>query len=116
VTRALLLLLILVCPLSLSACDWGKEAHSEIKLSNGIIEIDRAGESPDPRETVLGIRRGTPASVVRARLGIPFAKIRSGRDTCWAYRARQAGTSVDALDFCINKQRRVRRILIGVHG
>jgi len=104
---------ILVCPLSLSACDWGKDAHSEIKLSNGIIEIDRTVEVPDLLESVLGIRRGTPASVVSTTLGIPFAKVGSRGDTCWVY---QAGSSVDALDFCINRQQRVTRILVGAHG
>jgi len=116
VTRGLVLLLILVCPLSLSACDWGNEAHSEITLSNGLIEIDRAVKVPDLLDGVLGIAKGTPASVVSAKLGAPFTKVGSGRDTCWVYHAHQTGTSVDALDFCMNKQQRVSRILIGVHG
>ena len=113
-TRAPVLLLVLVCALSLAGCDWGK-THSEAELEDGLIEIDQAVRPSDLLDGVLGIGRGTPASVVRARLGTPFAKVRSGRGTCWAYRAHQAGTSVDALGFCINKQQRVRRILIGVH-
>jgi hypothetical protein len=113
--HAPLLLLVLVCPLFLAGCDWGKE-HSEIRLADGIIEIDRSVQTADLQASVLGIRNGTPASVVRARFGTPFAKVRSGRDTCWAYHAHQAGTSISALDFCINKQQRVTRILIGAHA
>ena len=114
-TRVPVLLLVLVCALSLAGCDSGK-THSEAEIKDGVIEVHQAVQTSDLLDGVLGIGRGTPASVVRARLGRPFAKVGSGRDTCWAYRAHQAGTSVDALDFCINKQQRVRRISIGVHG
>jgi hypothetical protein len=112
--RTLVLLLVL-CPLSLAGCDWGKD-HSEVRLADGVIEIDGSVQMADPRASVLGISKGTAVSVVRARLGVPFAKVRSGSDTCWAFHAHQSGTSVSALDFCINKQQRVSRILTGEHG
>jgi hypothetical protein len=114
-TRTVLLLLVLACPLCLAACDWGK-AHSEAELTNGVIEIDRAVQAPELLDGVLGIKKGTPAAVVQAKLGTPFARVGSSGDRCWAYHAHQAGSSVDGLDFCMNKQQRVRRILIGVHG
>jgi hypothetical protein len=114
-TRSSILLLVLVCVLALAGCDWGK-AHSEADFKDGVIEIDQAAQPSDLLDGVLGIRRGTPASVVRAKLGTPFAKVGPERDRCWAYHAHQSGSSVDALDFCMNKQQRVSRISIGVHG
>jgi len=68
---------------------------------------------------VLGIHVGSSASDVKATPGIPFTKIsdtfRGQRETCWAYHAGQAHSSLDALDFCVNSSGRVRRILIGEH-
>ena len=52
--------------------------------------------------------------------GRPFAKlpgsIRGQDETCWAYHAVQPRTSIDALDFCLNEEQEVERIVLGVHG
>jgi hypothetical protein len=68
---------------------------------------------------VQGVRRGTTAAQLLAIFGKPFAKVsgtfRGQRQTCWAYHALQPGTSIDALDFCLNKAQKVERITIGAH-
>ena len=80
------------------------------------------------RESVLGIKVGTKVREVRARLGEPFAKVAAGPQTCWAYHASRGGSAssmsledgtssaLDAIDFCMSPDQRVKRISIGVHG
>jgi hypothetical protein len=67
----------------------------------------------------LGVKKGSRADEVRRVFGSPWMKTRSrfhGQpETCWVYHAREAGTSIDVLGFCINKLRRVSRLGIGVH-
>ncbi len=69
---------------------------------------------------VQGVRRDTSAAQLLTIFGKPFTKVsgtfRGQQETCWAYHALQPGTSIDALDFCLNKAQKVERILIGVHG
>jgi hypothetical protein len=113
-TARLLPLMLIGLALTTTAC----ESKGNATLRHGTIEI-RRGVPPSSlqRNGVLGISRGTSASRVLSVLGTPFAKVAvpSERETCWAYRARQPGTSIDALDFCINHAQRVARIVIGVH-
>jgi hypothetical protein len=95
---------------TLAACGSQRDA----RVDHGVIKIRSGVSGSSLRKSVLGITIGTNASTVRAKLGAPFAKVRSEGDTCWAYHAEQPGTSLDALDFCFTAQR-VRRILTGVH-
>jgi hypothetical protein len=106
-----LLLVLVGLAFTLAACGTQRDAsvaHRVIKIHGGV-----SGSSL--RKSVLGITTGTNASTVQAKLGLPFAKVRSEGDTCWAYHAEQPGTSLDALDFCISSKQRVHRILTGVH-
>ncbi len=98
--------------LSLAGCG---SSHS-VKLVGSTIEIGRDVSEASLLKAVLGIKVGTEASVVRARLGKPFATVPARGSVCWAYHANQAKSSLDAVDFCIGPNRRVKRILIGVHG
>lgn len=109
-SRIFILPLLLIC-LGLTACGSSPTA----RIDHGVIKI-RSGTAPSSlQRSVLNLSVGTEAAIVRATLGMPFAMVRSKGDTCWAYRAEQPGTSLDALDFCINEKQRVDRILIGVH-
>jgi hypothetical protein len=96
---------------TLAACGTQRDAT----VVHGVIKIRSGVSGSSLRKSVLGITTGTNASTVQAKLGPPFAKVRSEGETCWAYHAEQSGTSLDALDFCINSKQRVHRILIGVH-
>jgi hypothetical protein len=107
----LLLLVLVVLAFTLAACGTQRDAS----VAHGVIKIRSGVSGSSLRTSVLGITTGTNASTVQAKLGLPFAKVRSEGDTCWVYHAEQPGTSLDALDFCINSKQRVRRILIGVH-
>jgi hypothetical protein len=109
--RLLLPLMLVGLAFTLAACGVQRDA----RVDHGVIKIRSGVKGSSLRRSVLGITMGTNVSTVRAKLGVPFAKVRSGGDTCWAYRAEQAGTSLDALDFCFNIAQRVRRILTGVH-
>ncbi len=99
-----------------SACG----AHPRLAVRHGTIEIRRDVPTSSLVKGVLGIRTGSSASRVSSVLGEPFTKVsvsfRGAPETCWGYRASQPGTSVDGLSFCINRARRVERIMIGVHG
>jgi hypothetical protein len=102
--------------LTASAC----ASHPAVALHNGTIEVRRDVDVSSLLHSVLGVRPGSPSADVRETFGTPFAKIGSafhGRpETCWAYRAHRPDSSLDALDFCVNRAQRVDRILIGVHG
>lgn len=120
--RSLAVVLALVVGLSLAGCGSG---HG-VKVVRGTIEIGHDVSDASLRQSVLGIKIGTDAQEVRTRLGKPFAKVAAGPQTCWAYHASQGGSatsmsltdgsSLDAIDFCMNPAQRVKRILIGVHG
>jgi hypothetical protein len=109
--RLLMPLLLVGLAATLAACG----AQRDASVAHGVIKIRSGVSGASLRKSVLGITTGTNASTVRAKLGFPFAKVRSDGDTCWAYHAEQPGTPLDALDFCINSEQRVRRILTGVH-
>ena len=102
---------IAIVAFTLAACG----AQRDARVDHGVIKIRSGVSGSSLRRSVLGITMGTKASTVRAKLGVPFAKVRSDGDTCWAYRAEQPGTSLDALEFCFNTAQRVSRILTGVH-
>jgi hypothetical protein len=109
--RLLLPLVLVALTFTLAACGTQRDAS----VAHGVIKIPSGVSGSSLRKSVLGITIGTNASTVEAKLGPPFAKVRSEGDTCWAYHAEQPGTPLDALDFCINSRQRVRRILTGVH-
>jgi hypothetical protein len=104
------------------------KGSNRVKLVDGTILIGQAVTDTSLRESVLGITVGTRVREVRARLGEPFAKVAAGPQTCWAYHASQGGSassmslqdgtssSLDAIDFCMSPNQRVKRISIGVHG
>lgn len=104
--------LVFGCGAVLTGCGSGDSA----KLVGDTIEIGQNVSGTSLVKSVLGIEVDTQASVVRSRLGKPFAKVGARRQTCWAYHASQPGSSVDAIDFCMGPNRRVKRILIGGHG
>ena len=112
VRRALVVVLAVTLGVSLPGCGSG---HS-VKLVGGRIEIGREVSETSLLKSVLGIKIGTKASLVRGRLGEPFAKVRARGLVCRAYHANRAKSSLDALDFCMSPNQRVKRILIGVHG
>ena len=101
----------LLVVLALTACDSPPSA----KLVRGVIEVRSGVSGSSLRQSVLGIEVGTSAADVRAKLGEPFAKVSDRGQTCWAYRATQPETALDALDFCMDKGKKVARILTGVH-
>lgn len=107
-TARLTLLLVVV---TVTACG----SHSNAKLARGMIEVRGGASASSLRHSVLGITIGASASDVRRKLGSPFARVSSQGQSCWAYHAHQAGTALDALDFCMDKGGTVARILIGVH-
>jgi hypothetical protein len=80
-----------------------------------VIDVRSGISASSLRHSVIGISVGTSASDVRKKLGEPFTRVASQRQSCWVYHARQPGTALDALDFCIDKSAKVARILIGVH-
>lgn len=96
---------------TLAACG----AQRDPSVDHGVIKIRSGVSGSSVRKSVLGITMGTTSSTVQARLGVPFAKVHSEGDTCWAYHAEQPGTSLDALNFCFNTEHRVSRISTGVH-
>jgi hypothetical protein len=107
--RALVSLLVL---LALTACG----SHPSAKLVRGVIEVRSGVSSSSLRHSVIGITVGTSTSHVSRKLGEPFARVSSRRESCWAYHASQPGTALDALDFCMDNSGKVARILTGVHG
>jgi hypothetical protein len=107
-TRALVSLLVV---LALTGCG----SHPSAKLVRGVIEVHSGVSSASLRHSVMGITVGTSATHVRRKLGEPFARISSAGQSCWAYYARQPGTALDGLDFCIDRNGKVARILTGVH-
>lgn len=112
VVRMTCSLVSLVAVLSLTACG----SHPSAKLRGGVIEVRSGVSGSSLRHSVLGITIGTGASEVRRKLGEPFARVASQGQSCWAYHATQPQTSLDALDFCIDKSGKVARILTGVHA
>ena len=112
VKRPLVIVLALSVGVGLAACGGG---HG-VKIVGHTIEIGQDVSETSLMRSVLAIKVGTNASVVRARLGAPFAKVGSGHQTCWVYHAHQPKTSLDAIDFCMSRNRRVERIVTGVHG
>src|SRR5689334_23356687 len=95
-----------------------------VTFSGGVIHVPTSLDADSLTNSVLGIGVGTSASEVHGRLGAPFAKVGAGRQTCWAYRADQGGSSrsrttpssLDAIDFCMSPGHRVARIVLGMHG
>jgi hypothetical protein len=112
VKRPLVVVLALILEVGLAACGGG---HG-VKVVGHTIEIGQDVSETSLMRSVLGIKVGTKASGVRARLGAPFAKVGSGHQTCWVYHAHQPKTSLDAIDFCMSRNQRVERIVTGVHG
>jgi hypothetical protein len=104
--------LALILGVGLAGCGGG---HG-VKVVGHTIEIGQDVSETSLVRSVLGIKVGTKASVVRKRLGAPFAKVGSGDQTCWVYRAHQPKSSLDAIDFCMSRNQRVERIVTGVHG
>jgi hypothetical protein len=98
----------------------GCGSHPAVALHSGTIEVRRDVNVSSLLQGVLGVRPGSSSTDVRDTFGTPFAKTSSAfhghPDTCWAYRAHQPDSSLDALDFCVNRAQRVDRVLIGVHG
>lgn len=98
----------------------GCDSHPEVTARDGVIEVRRDLDPSSLIHGVFGVRPGSSSEHVRDAFGTPFAKTGSafhGRpDKCWAYRAHQPDSSLDALDFCVNQAQRVTRILIGIHG
>lgn len=105
-------LLVFVCAAVLTGCGSGDRA----RFVGDTIEIGKNVSGASLVKGVLGVEVGTPSSVVRSRLGKPFAKVGARGQTCWAYHASQPDSSVDAIDFCMGHNGRVKRISIGVHG
>lgn len=106
------LALVLLAGMGAAGCG---SSHS-VGVAGGTIAIGASVPQATLLKSVLGIHVGTEASTVQTRLGEPFARVRrNDRQTCWAYHAKQPGTSVDAIDFCIGPSQRVEKILIGVH-
>jgi hypothetical protein len=98
--------------MGLAGCGGG----NGVKFVGHTIEVGQHVSQASLVRSVLGIRVGTKASRVRARLGAPFTKVGSGHQTCWVYHAHQQASSLDAIDFCIGRNQRVERIVTGVHG
>jgi outer membrane protein assembly factor BamE (lipoprotein component of BamABCDE complex) len=102
------------------------KGSSRVRMVDGTIQIGQSVTDTSLRQSVLGIKVGTRAREVRARLGEPFATVAAGHQTCWAYHASQGGSassmsldggsSLDGIDFCMSPSQQVRRILIAVHG
>jgi hypothetical protein len=105
-------MLSLLVVLGVTACG----SHPSAKVVRGAIQVRSGTSGSSLRHSVVGITIGTSASAVREKLGDPFAKVSSQGDSCWAYHANQAGTALDALDFCMDKSGKVVRILTGVHS
>jgi hypothetical protein len=101
----------LLVVLAVTACG----SHSNAKIVRGVIKVRSGISGSSLRHSVVGITVGSSASEVHRKLGDPFARVSSQGQSCWAYRAVQPGTAIDALDFCIDKSEKVARILIGVH-
>jgi hypothetical protein len=112
VKRPLVVVLAFILGVGLAGCGGG---HG-VKVVGHTIEIGQDVSETSLVRSVLGIKVGTRASGVRARLGAPFAKVGSGHQTCWVYHAHQSRTSLDAIDFCMSRSQRVERIVTGVHG
>jgi hypothetical protein len=111
-TRALIVALAFALGVTLAGCG----SSRSVRVVGGTIEIGRDVSEASLLKSVVGITIGTKASGVRARLGEPFAKVAAGSQTCWAYHAKQPATSLDAIDFCMGRDQRVKRISMGVHG
>jgi hypothetical protein len=120
-SRALLLVAI---ALTATACHSNRNVTVHVTVRHTghskTIEIGSGVPVSSLLKGVQGISRGTSAVKLLSVFGRPFAKVSSvdhgDRETCWAYHAHQARTSIDALDFCIDKAQRVQRILIGEHA
>jgi hypothetical protein len=112
VSRCLILVLVIVWGVGLAGCG----SSRSVRVVGGTVEVGRGVSEASLLKSVVGIKIGTRASGVRARLGEPFARVAAGSQTCWAYHAKQGRTSLDAIDFCMSRRQRVERISIGVHG
>jgi hypothetical protein len=111
IRSALVTLALILCGFTLSGCG----SSTRVSVAGGVIHLGRGVQLESLHKSVLGIKPGTKAAVVRSRLGQPFATPRARRLTCLAYHAEQSGSSVSALDFCIDARHRVQRILVGFH-
>jgi predicted mannosyl-3-phosphoglycerate phosphatase (HAD superfamily) len=64
--------------------------------SNGAVVQDFERDKP-----LLGVKKGSGAAEVRHVFGLPWQKTRTRfrglPETCWAYHAHEAGTSIDVL-------------------
>ena len=111
----LFVLLLTALVLTASACG----SHPKVTVRHGTIEVRQGVPMSSLLTSVLAINRGSSAPEVRSAFGTPFTKVapmfHGERETCWVYHARQPGTALSALDFCMNKAQRVERILIAVH-
>jgi hypothetical protein len=112
VKRPLVVVLVLSLGVGLAGCG----GDHGVKVVGHTIEIGQNVSETSLVRSVLGVKVGTKASGVRARLGAPFAKVGSRHQTCWVYHAHQPKTSLDAIDFCMSRNQRVERIVTGVHG
>lgn len=109
--RAVLFLFVLVAVIALTGCGSTRET-----FSGRVIHIGRGVQLSSLTKSVLGIKPGAEAAVVRTRLGRPINEDRSRGLTCSWYRAEQADSALDGLGFCANSMQRVERILLAVHG
>lgn len=112
VKRAVAAVLAFILGIGLAACGGG---HG-VKVVGHTIEVGQHVSETSLERSLLGIQIGTKASRVRARLGAPFTRVRSGDQTCWVYHAHQPKSSLSAIDFCMSRNQRVERIVTGVHG
>jgi outer membrane protein assembly factor BamE (lipoprotein component of BamABCDE complex) len=102
---------VLLVVLTLTACG----AHPSAKIVRGVIVVRSGMTASALRHSVAGVAVGASAFDVRKKLGKPFTRVSSQGQSCWVYHARQPGTALDALDFCMDKSGEVARILTGVH-
>jgi hypothetical protein len=98
----------------------GCGSSARIRVSRGVIHVDRGVQFTALTKSVGSIKIGTPSAVVRSRLGVPEKKDPTGAAgaaglVCWWYRAEQPNSSLDGLGFCLNSQQRVERIVLAEH-
>jgi hypothetical protein len=119
-----LTLLFLPIVLTTAGCHSGRKATVHVTVHRTAhrktIEIGRGVRASALLSGVQGVSRGTGAAQLFAIFGRPFTKVSvtfgGQQETCWAYHALQPGTSIDGLDFCLNKAQKVERIGLGSHG
>lgn len=112
VRRAHVVLGLIACGVILTGCG----ASTRIQRVGNVIEIGRGVESASLIKSILGVRVGTRAAVVRSRLGAPAGKQPLGNYTCWVYLAHQAGYTRREIDVCVSRERVAGISLGAIHG